>query len=281
MHLMHSDGLRSLRGALVGCSTGSGVAARRTPLGPRLLTAVAGILSAGLLHAGSVVAVELRPIVVSQGPGHGCAVTVTGGAACWGGNLSGQLGDGGSEASSSVPVAVAGLGSGVVAVAVGDSFSCALSNVGAVSCWGSGANGRLGSGGTGNSPTPTGVTGLGSGVRAISLGGDHACALLSVGEVRCWGRNHVGQLGNLSIADSAVPVTAISGSPLPVVAISAGRDHTCAVHASGAASCWGSNADGKAGIGSLVGSFLTAPSAVQDPDDELRLDRGGSRPQLR
>lgn len=96
---------------------------------------------------------------VSAGDVQACAVTTAGAAKCWGDNDRGQLGDG-STTDRLVPVNVAGLGSGVVAVSAGGSFSCALTSNGAVKCWGANGNGALGDGTTMDSSVPVDVAGL-------------------------------------------------------------------------------------------------------------------------
>jgi alpha-tubulin suppressor-like RCC1 family protein len=104
-----------------------------------------------------------------------------------------------------VPTPVQGLSSGVQAVAAGDSHTCAMAN-GAAYCWGWNAFGQVGDNTTMTdrlSPVP--VQGLSSGVQAITAGDEHSCALTSAG-AKCWGANGTGQLGNNSMADSAVPV---------------------------------------------------------------------------
>ena len=62
-----------------------------------------------------------------------CALLASGAVKCWGWNYYGQLGDG-SNTDSSVPVAVAGIGT-ATAVAIGGD-SCALLAGGTVKCWG-------------------------------------------------------------------------------------------------------------------------------------------------
>lgn len=74
---------------------------------------------------------------------HNCAVTLTGAVKCWGANSDGQLGNG-TKATSTVPVQVIGLTSGVQQVSVGTSHSCALLAAGVVRCWGSNRAGELG-----------------------------------------------------------------------------------------------------------------------------------------
>ena len=67
-----------------------------------------------------------------------------------------------STVSSSTPVAVTGLGSGVTDVAVGFDFSCALLSSGAVKCWGGNTDGDVGDG-TGSGVRTSPVTVIASG----------------------------------------------------------------------------------------------------------------------
>jgi alpha-tubulin suppressor-like RCC1 family protein len=76
--------------------------------------------------------------------GFACALSLAGGVKCWGPNAAGQLGNGSTE-SSDVPTDVIGLSKGVVALAVGVEHACAVTEAGAVKCWGEGLNDMLGS----------------------------------------------------------------------------------------------------------------------------------------
>jgi hypothetical protein len=67
--------------------------------------------------------------------GSACALLGDGALKCWGANGSGQLGNA-STIASAVPVDVVGLSSGVVAVAPGEYHTCAVTETGAVMCWG-------------------------------------------------------------------------------------------------------------------------------------------------
>jgi alpha-tubulin suppressor-like RCC1 family protein len=196
---------------------------------------------------------------ITAGSEFTCALNRRGGIKCWGDNYTGQLGNG-AMIDSRTPVDVAGLTSGVKAIAAGGQHSCALTSRGGVKCWGSDSHGQLGNGtwtgnagGTGPFPTPVDVVGLASGVRAIATGAKHTCAITSAGGVKCWGNNENGQLGNGSTALSTTPVDVV-GLTSGVVAITAGISHTCAITSSGKAKCWGSNQFGQLGNGSKKGS---------------------------
>ena len=95
------------------------------------------------------------------------------------------------------PVEAAGLLPGEGRVALGEYHSCALTAFGGVVCWGENGEGQLGGGGsTPQTGIPVPVTGLSSGVAAISAHHNFTCALTTGGGVLCWGDNSDGQLGN-------------------------------------------------------------------------------------
>ncbi len=128
---------------------------------------------------------------ITGGTRHTCALLGTGAVACWGDNNVGQLGDG-STTDRHTPTAVTGLPSDVTAITAGTEHTCALLGTGAVTCWGNNASGQLGDNTTTDRHTPTAVTGLASGVTAISAGHHHTCALLATGALTCWGWNGYG-----------------------------------------------------------------------------------------
>jgi alpha-tubulin suppressor-like RCC1 family protein len=181
---------------------------------------------------------------------HTCVVTTGGGVKCWGDNSTGGLGDGTKNASST-PVDVVGLASGVTAIAAGDRYACALMSGGGVRCWGYNEFGQLGDATTTDRTSPVEVTGLAGGVRAIDARGEHTCALMTAGGVKCWGANINGQLGDGTTNSSAVPVD-VAGLTTGVMAIAVGGEHTCALSSDGGLKCWGWNATGQVGIRTIA-----------------------------
>ena len=187
---------------------------------------------------------------ITAGGEHSCALLSTGGVTCWGDNHKGELGDG-TTTDSRTPVTVSGLTSPVTAITAGGEHTCALLSSGGVMCWGYNVFGGLGDGTTIDRPAPVNVTGLTSGVTAISAGGSHTCALLSTGAATCWGYNHVGELGDGTTTHSRTPVT-VSGLTSPVTAITTGSSHSCALLSSGGMKCWGHNSRGGLGDNSTT-----------------------------
>jgi hypothetical protein len=190
---------------------------------------------------------------VAVGFAHSCVLRTTGGADCWGSNTAGQLGDGqpGNGQSSDYvasPQAVQGL-TAATEIAAGGAETCALRSGGQVDCWGSNDSGQLGDGATGgSSDAPTGVSGI-SNATQIAVSGGFACALLSTGQVECWGENRQGELGNGDTANSNVPV-AVRGIT-NAVQVTAGTDSACAALEGGAIDCWGADTAGELGNGAI------------------------------
>jgi alpha-tubulin suppressor-like RCC1 family protein len=204
-----------------------------------------------------VVGLSYGVVAVTAGAFHSCALTDTGAAKCWGWNGNGEIGDG-TTTSHPAPVGVIGLTSGVIAIAAGSAHTCALTDAGAVKCWGYNGKGQLGDGTLITHHEPVQVAGLSSGVTALVAGDDHTCALTGAGAVKCWGDNTYGQIGDGTVINRQTP-TDVSGLGSGISAIGAGGDNTCAITDAGAARCWGHNQYGQVGDGTMVERHIPFP----------------------
>ena len=213
--------------------------------------------------AGEQAASGDRPVqagYLDAGLEHTCAVLTDHTARCWGVGLAGRLGYGSDadvlSAAAAPPVSV-GPGRSVRAISAGYYHTCAILDDATVRCWGFGANGRLGYGGTGNVLSPAGLppVPLGGPARAITAGASHTCAILGDGTVRCWGNGGSGRLGYGNQASIGDDEAAGAGGPVDLGpgrtarAIAAGDFHTCAILDDGSLRCWGFGASGQLGYG--------------------------------
>jgi alpha-tubulin suppressor-like RCC1 family protein len=190
---------------------------------------------------------------LAAGGSDSCALTSSARVECWGGNYTGQLDDGGIRGSDT-PVQAHDL-NGVAQLAVAGPFSCALWSNGAAACWGANDAGQLGDGVNGGErDEPIGVVGI-TDVRQVAIGWPHACAVLSDGQLDCWGENRSGELGDGTTERKEAPIAVpgVSG----VRQVSAGEADSCAVLATGRVDCWGRGAweVGQLGNGTYGGSL--------------------------
>jgi alpha-tubulin suppressor-like RCC1 family protein len=219
-----------------------------------------------------------------------CALIEGGSVRCWGSNLSGQLGNGSTDALGDNPgempppdVALGGTAVAVFSGARADR-ACAILQGGGLRCWGGNSEGELGYGHTdnvGDAPgeMPPPDVPVGGGVVQISTNLWHTCARLASGAVRCWGRNMEGQLGygnTDALGDNSgeLPTADVSlGGPAANVAV--GNVYTCSLMVGGAVRCWGKNDKGQLGY-SGVSTLGDAPGQMPPPDVAI----GGTASQI-
>ena len=203
---------------------------------------------------------------LSLGTSYSCLILNTDILTCWGENGSGQLGLGDTTDRTYYSTGVnLGTGKTASAVSAGHEHTCAILNDDKIKCWGKGGHGQLGNGADSNQNSPVAVT-MGGSVTAekISVGGQHACAILNDNKVYCWGRNNVGQLG-IGLSDvqdikKNIPTVVNLGTDKTATAISTGDFHTCAILNDNSVKCWGNNSYGELGNGANTGS--NTPVAV-------------------
>lgn len=205
---------------------------------------------------------------ISVGWGHACAVTVVGGAKCWGNNASGALGDG-TTTTRSTPVEVFPPGSAVTEISAssarssrGDTFSCAVKKSGAVSCWG-----KQDVTPEGYALTPHDVDGLDP-ATMVGAGVDGACEVTTAGAVTCWGQG---------------PRNIGAAEPHPIalrtkaVAVASNDRFACVLLVDGSLTCWGDNALGELGDGTMTSDDPTCRKCRVLPVTGV-LGIGGSHP---
>ncbi len=229
-----------------------------------------GVVSTTTPAAGGPVDIGGNAEAVALGYEHTCALRDTGEVLCWGNNVDGRLGYGdllnvGLDETPAVkgPVAVGG---SVRQIVAGRQHTCAVRDDDTVVCWGGNAWGQLGYGHKSPMSSPGPALELGGGVMKMTAGGYHNCALLTTRHIVCWGRNDVAQLGYGlvgNVGDNEPPNGAgavdVGG---PVLDISGGQYHTCALLDGGAVTCWGQNAAGELGYGHTQDLSGQAPVAI-------------------
>lgn len=190
-----------------------------------------------------------------------CARSARGGVSCWGDNGYGELGQASSTPSSTRPVRPRALPDDVVALS-GASFAfCALTSSARAFCWGDAVFGDFAfAGGGGTVEGVHAVTyealevaGLPDDTVAVRAGLYFGCALGRRGDARCWGLNERGQLGTGATVHVFVPTDVeAGGARLRDVAPARAGRFACGTTREGAVLCWGDNASGQLGDGTLV-----------------------------
>jgi len=148
----------------------------------------------------------------------------------------------------------------VVSLANSGNSVCAVLSSGKAECWGYNGNGQLGNGTTASSDIPVAVHGI-TNAKAVSgdVNGQSFCALLSTGQLKCWGYNGFGELGNGTTTSFTVPVSVKKIST--ATAVLGGGNGFCARLSSKHLDCWGYGGSGQLGNGSFNNSDV--PVAVR------------------
>jgi alpha-tubulin suppressor-like RCC1 family protein len=209
--------------------------------------------------AASLIAPWATPSNESTGAGHLCYRDNNATVKCLGANNVGQLGNA-TITNSSTPVQVAVITAASPAtratrVVSGANHSCALLDNNNVKCWGMNNFRQLGTP-TNTVPyssTPVDVPNLSNNITQIASMSDHTCGIHAGGAISCWGADSYGQLGDGTVAPFKGAVDVV-GLGTEARQISTGVQHSCALIKGGGIKCWGSNANGQLGNGTLTAS---------------------------
>ncbi len=179
-----------------------------------------------------------------------CGIKDNGSLWCWGGNSSGQVGNGTISPSVIAPERESTNTTDWVRVSAGNGHTCAIKTNGSLWCWGSDTDGQLGNGATtGDQPNPGRESTNATDWVMVSAGLSHTCATKTNGSLWCWGAGSSGQIGNGGVSNQSSPVRE-STNATDWVTVSAGGSHTCATKTNGSLWCWGMGASGQIGNGS-------------------------------
>jgi alpha-tubulin suppressor-like RCC1 family protein len=221
---------------------------------------------------------DFAPVAMWSGFNQTCALTADQRLKCWGYNTVGNLGLGDTTTRGDDPAGMGDalpevdLGGAATTLSIGIDHICAVLTDGSVKCWGPNNSGQLGVGDTetrGDQPGEMGMAlpavELGTGARAtqVATGREFSCALLATGDVKCWGSNDHGQLGqgDTTTRGDAPGQLGDALSPIPLAGpaseISAGQTYACAALVSGDVQCWGSNNVGQLGRGDTMDRGIT------------------------
>ncbi|MGB2530340.1 MAG: LamG-like jellyroll fold domain-containing protein, partial [Candidatus Poseidoniaceae archaeon] len=153
--------------------------------------------------------------------------------------------------------------------------TCALYENNSLYCWGRNNYGQLGLGTTSSYEDSPQFVDVGSGLTVESIGisgsGDqasgpksHTCAVLSNGQLKCWGDNADGQLGlgNVSSAGVWEPTAVNLGAGRTAVDVATANAATCALLDDQSVKCWGRNTRGQLGLGNDSSNDVLTPQLV-------------------
>ncbi len=234
---------------------------------------------------------------LSSGAFNTCVITADDQAKCWGvgfhganGNASdARIGASLSTMGDALPYLDLGTGVRVLKVAMAAFHRCAILEDLTLKCWGWNLTGQLGYEDTNTRGDDPGE--MGEALPAVDLGPSaevvdivvatgnyvesgsvhHSCALLSTGEVKCWGANGQGELG-LGDTTPRGGQPGTMGNALPAVDLGSGRtakrlfasnQSTCALLDDDSLKCWGKGQAGQLGSGGTA-NVGTSPASLGD-----------------
>lgn len=205
------------------------------------------------------------------GEHHFCARMGDGTVRCWGDDTNGSLGfvpgsdDGGADAGDAGVVAKAVTGLvGAVAISAGGTTTCALAGTGSVECWGGNDRGQLGKAAApavsdGDPHPAAGPVALGGPATRVDVGQRSACAVLTAGDVWCWGDNSQRQLARPTPDDVGGPAKAELGS-FAVARTAAGTSSGFGITKTGEVVSWGAVGGPQGSVAARVASV--SPDAL-------------------
>lgn len=172
-----------------------------------------------------------------------CGITTTGVLKCWGANnFYGAVGDG-TLVNKTSPTTI-NSGTSYSYVAPGLMVTCGITTAGVLKCWGRNNFGAVGDGSTTNRISPVTVD---SGVIYSSVsteaGVTGTCAITTLGDLKCWGRNDKGNVGDGTTITRTTPVVVDGGVKYSKIVSSNSSPGVCGLTQGGKIKCWGQTVD--------------------------------------
>ncbi len=209
-------------------------------------------------------------VAVDASNSSGYALEGNGTVWAWGNGEYGQLGDGSTGSSLTVPVQVK-LPPHIVAIGEAKNEGMAIDSSGQAWVWGENGSGSLCVRGKMLS-TPVKVAGLSKVVQAQG-GEEHTLWISAAGAVLTCGRNSWGELGLGEGVEVTRTPTAVPGLS-SIVEVSVGERTSAALDARGRVFMWGDNVHGAIGVGSSAPTIWT-PTYVALPEAASSISTGG------
>lgn len=210
--------------------------------------------------------------VIETGSAHCVAVKSDGTLWTWGLSANGQLGNGTTTPDVTAPAQI-GSDTDWLLVSAHAFHNHAIKTDGTLWSWGAGANGRLGSGGTGVRTSPFQI-GSDTNWLAVSAGGSHGMALKTDGTLWTWGNAANGRLGNGTTTPNVLSPAQI-GSDTNWSAVAAAEDFSLALKSDGTLWSWGLASNGRLGNGTTTPD-LTTPTQVGSDTNWRAIAPGGA-----
>ncbi len=198
---------------------------------------------------------------------------------CWGGDFANTM------VNTDVPVPLRNYTNGKTIaglqdLGIGAGFMCALLTNGTVECWGQGTSGQLGNNNTSSSSDPVQVIASGgsalTGVTKLFVGAYSACAIITSGDVYCWGQGITSANSPTSVA---TPINQGSFSPFSM-ALGGNGNFACGIvqqSFTAQVECWGANTNGQLGNGTSTSSYTPVIVKVgSNPIPATSVSAGGS-----